>query len=136
MTIKTISYAKVFPLAPYCNERIGVEVEINEGEDPAQAFEEAKAFVESCHTKPLVEFEWAEMEKPLTPPYGTGIPLPNDYTTISEIQVEKPQTTEERMIQQIGEITELKVLESFKLLSDKYPAVKAAYDNKLKQLQP
>lgn len=45
MKIERIIYQKIFPLAPYVNERIGVEVKIEEGESPEDALLEAKKFV-------------------------------------------------------------------------------------------
>lgn len=42
MRLKTISYQKVFPIAAYVNEKIGVEIEINDGDDEQKAFQLAK----------------------------------------------------------------------------------------------
>jgi hypothetical protein len=47
--IQTIQYHKVFNLGNYSNEKIGVDIVIGEGEDPLEAFAEAKRLVEKSH---------------------------------------------------------------------------------------
>jgi hypothetical protein len=127
MTIKTIFYHKVFPLGQYTNERIGVEVVVNEGEDPRQLFEEAKAFVEGCHVPPQVEM----------PPaiHAAMMKIWND-TPPPEVQIEKPLTTADKIKSQILECTDATVLKSFELLAKNNQELKAIYDNRLKELQP
>jgi hypothetical protein len=49
MKVKTISYAKVFPLAAYVNEKIGVEIELDETDDWEETFSLAKTMVEKFH---------------------------------------------------------------------------------------
>lgn len=49
MKIQTIQYHKVFNLGNYSNEKIGVDVVIADGEDPLEAFAEAKRLVEKSH---------------------------------------------------------------------------------------
>lgn len=49
MKTKTISYSKVFPLGGYSNEKIGVEIEIEAGDDVQKAIQEARQFVEFNH---------------------------------------------------------------------------------------
>ena len=50
------------------------------------------------------------------------------------IEPQPPKNTEERLIQDIKTCKDLKVLESYKLLSIKYPNVKAAYEEKYFEL--
>lgn len=49
MKIKTINYHKVFNLGNYQNEKIGVEIALEENEDPIQAHMEAVKFVERAN---------------------------------------------------------------------------------------
>ncbi len=49
MQFKTISYSKVFNLGDYQNHKIGVEVEVNEGDDPIMCHMEAVRYVENAH---------------------------------------------------------------------------------------
>lgn len=49
MHTETVSYQKTFPLQGYSNEKIGVEIKLQSGEDPLQAFADAKLIVEKSH---------------------------------------------------------------------------------------
>lgn len=49
MKIETIQYQKTFNLGNYSNEKIGVEIKVGDGEDPLDAFAEAKKLVEKSH---------------------------------------------------------------------------------------
>ncbi|MFN0276780.1 MAG: hypothetical protein ACKVPJ_13620 [Chitinophagales bacterium] len=49
MKITSISYSKVFNLGNYSNEKIGVEIEISEVDDPVACHLEAVKYVEKAH---------------------------------------------------------------------------------------
>jgi hypothetical protein len=49
MQIEKISYHKTFNLGNYSNEKIGVDIILSEGENPLDAFAEAKKQVEKSH---------------------------------------------------------------------------------------
>lgn len=49
MKVKNVVYNKVFSLGNYENEKIGVEIEVGEGENPVEALFEAKKYVERSH---------------------------------------------------------------------------------------
>lgn len=49
MTTKSVTYSKVFSLGNYENEKIGVEIELAENENPIDALFEAKKYVEKSH---------------------------------------------------------------------------------------
>lgn len=49
MKVKTVSYSKVFSLGNYENEKLGVEVEVTEGDDVQKAMQKAREFVEFNH---------------------------------------------------------------------------------------
>jgi hypothetical protein len=74
MKVKTINYQKVFPLAQYVNERIGVEIELSIHDSEDEAFAKAKELVHS----------WADEKSQLhdsSEPYPySGIAMP--YTPI------------------------------------------------------
>lgn len=63
MIIKTISYTKVFPLAAYVNEKIGVEVEVDESESYEKQFQEIKALVNSWGSNMPIQLTDAETVK-------------------------------------------------------------------------
>ena len=49
MYTKNVTYSKVFSLGNFENEKIGVEIEIQEGDDVQKAIQEARQFVEFNH---------------------------------------------------------------------------------------
>jgi hypothetical protein len=49
MKTTSINYSKVFSLGNYENEKIGVEIEIQEGDDVQKAIQSARQFVEFNH---------------------------------------------------------------------------------------
>jgi len=49
MKTKSISYHKVFNLGDYSNEKIGVDLEIEEGDNVQDAVNKARDFVENQH---------------------------------------------------------------------------------------
>lgn len=49
MKTTLIHYSKVFSLGNFQNEKIGVDIEIQEGDDVQKAIQEARAFVEFNH---------------------------------------------------------------------------------------
>lgn len=49
MKTTKISYSKVFSLGNYENEKLGVEIEIQEGDDVQKAIQQARQFVEYNH---------------------------------------------------------------------------------------
>lgn len=49
MKTKTVTYSKLFSLGNFENEKIGVEIEIEPGDDVQQAIQSAKQYVEYNH---------------------------------------------------------------------------------------
>lgn len=49
MKIQTVEYTKTFNLGNYSNERIGIVVALEDGDNPINAFAEAKRQVEKSH---------------------------------------------------------------------------------------
>jgi hypothetical protein len=49
MKITTINYQKLFPIGAYMNERMGVEIQVGEGESAEEALKMAKWMVEKFH---------------------------------------------------------------------------------------
>lgn len=116
MKVDRISYQKVFPLGMYINERIGLEIQLDDGEDATIALSKAKAMVESFHI---------ENNKGL-------------YVEVNQeaIPIQKPEEIRiGLLIQDIESCKDIKTLESYKLLVKGKPDFQKAYDNKLKQLK-
>jgi uncharacterized membrane protein YcgQ (UPF0703/DUF1980 family) len=49
MKTKTVTYQKVFNLGDYSNEKIGVDLELEEGDNVQDAVNKARDFVENQH---------------------------------------------------------------------------------------
>jgi len=92
MTVKTITYHKVFSLGNYENEKIGVEIELQPGDDVQKALNDARAFVEYNHQ--LSGFQ-TDLEK-----CDYVINNPDEFTGN---QVRQAKEKKERIRQQMGE---------------------------------
>ena len=62
MKVSKVIYQKVFPLAQYVNEKIGIEIELTDTDDDDEAFTLAKAQVEKWHkeSNPLLYMNMGE----------------------------------------------------------------------------
>lgn len=105
-------YSETFPVVSTGHfQKIWYEVELEPGDDPRQELYKCKKLVNDFYYESNKAAEKQAKEEP-----------------------ETPQTTEAKIIAQIYRATDLKVLESFKLLSSKYPTVKAAYEQQFEKL--
>lgn len=121
MKIKTITYQKTFAIAPFLNEKIGIEIEVDDDISSDNAMKVAKAKVEIWHR---------EMNPQL---FNGSQPLPSGEIPIT--QVEKNLSPEAKLIADIMTVTDMKVLESYKLLiAKKSEALQAAYEIQVKKL--
>lgn len=57
MKFTKIAYSRTFPMEQYANEKPFVEIELQEGESPLHALQEAKRFVEEFHELNIKERE-------------------------------------------------------------------------------
>jgi hypothetical protein len=140
MKIDRIQYKKAFSLGNYSSEHIGLEGEVNEGEDLLNCFNELRELAHEIfkkHNPHLSEFQ--EPDIPVVNYGGVRVnpyspPFVNKYDLEEEPQPPKERTEEEKMIDEIENLTDLKKLESYKILAKVYPAIKQAYDNQYKKL--
>ncbi|HEY3406453.1 MAG TPA: hypothetical protein VGK59_23860 [Ohtaekwangia sp.] len=63
-----IHYSKVFSLGNYENEKIGVEIEIQEGDDVQKAIQQARQFVEFNHKLNGLNLEFEQCERVVNNP--------------------------------------------------------------------
>lgn len=97
MKVERISYQKIFPLAMYINEKIGVDILINEGDDPMVALAEAKKMVHEFHEKtndPLPEVVTGEHPIPVHQLRDNGTETDLEYEKVKN-QVEGAKTKQE-----------------------------------------
>ena len=108
---KTCGYSHTYRIGLDQFEKIWYEVELEPGDDVRQELYKCKKQVTDFHFESNKAAEKQAQEAK-----------------------EEPKTQEARIIAQIYGATDLKVLESFKLLSSKYPTVKAAYEQQFEKL--
>jgi hypothetical protein len=114
MSYYKVVYDKLFPYAPYLNERIGIEILVETSQDPLEALEEARKIVHDFRNKHIQ----AE--------------LSHQYEPIPNIQVERQEMDE--ALTGIGYSQSIADLEGYKILAKNKPVLQAAYDVKYKQL--
>jgi hypothetical protein len=117
MKIRVTGYSHTYPLGASGQfEKAWIEADFEENDDIQTSLQFLKQQVEQFHKESN----------------------PGALTVTSVKVVEEKKSVEEKTIEQINEITDIKVLKEFSLLANnmatKYPRVKSAYDNRLKQL--
>lgn len=119
MKVDKVTYQKVFPLSPYVNEKIGIEIQVDEGETPEDCLLFAKDTVENWHKKHNPELQ---------------LTLSDDQ--IAEIKVERDNTYNRiaSIISDIYSCKELKVLESYRLMVKSSLELQDAYDKQYLKL--
>jgi hypothetical protein len=87
MKTKSITYSKVFSLGNYENEKIGVEIEIQDGDDVQKAIQDARQFVEFNHKLNGFNSELAQCEHVIKNPDDfTGMQVKRAQDRMSQIQ--------------------------------------------------
>lgn len=118
---------KLFPYAPYLNEYIGFEDEVWETETELEAVDRLRKLAERSH-KERYPHLYTESGSPVT------------IEQVPEQQVDKTneiskEDAVQRVVGQINSCTELKVLQSYRMIAAGNPVLKEAYDNKLKTFE-
>lgn len=134
MLINKINYEQLFPLPqPYSNVRLSIEVILEEGDTTADAFtrgyKEANENFNRLFPQLTVNPEYAHHLTNANAEYHTGGRYPMPETII-----EPKQSATERMIAAINQCTEIKVLETFKLLVKNNAELQDAYIKKMDEL--
>jgi hypothetical protein len=117
--ITKVTYRRTYNLGSFQSEAIGVEMDLNENEDPINAFKEMNKLTDAYHLETITQLDL--------------------YRGATERVIEQPktkETQEERIIKDLGTCKELKVLETYSLLAKNNPKIQEAYNLKLKELQP
>jgi hypothetical protein len=128
MHITLINYTKTFNLGSYQSEKIGVEININEGEDAKEALSTAKALVHEFYMEGL----------PVHPEIFSVV-ADNTPVPIQQIE-EKPEIKLSKKEKQIAEIASCTKLEkpdgllSYEVLLKTYPYLTDIYNETLKRL--
>lgn len=128
MHISKVNYTKTFNLGSYQSEKIGVEIDLNEGEDAKEALAAAKDLVHEYYMEGL----------PLQPETHSVVA---DNAIVPIVQVEKEPTTklskEEQQKAVISSCTHLEKpdgLLSYEVLLKTYPYLTEVYNETYKRL--
>ena len=129
MKIKSINYQRTFNLGMYESLKLGIDIDVDDDNTDA-AFDLAKELIQKEYKKSVSNVPEIQM--------GTTEKVVEISEEERSYKPPKPpkQTPEEKIIEQIMGTTDLLVLQSFKLLSNKYPSVQEAYNNQLLKLKP
>lgn len=121
MHINLVTYQKVFPLGAYINEKIGVEISLEAGEDATIALDTARNLVHEYHEK------------------NNPVPIYED-AALPETQVDKGVQPNEKLTKEdkqrlaISSCQDIKTLESYKLIVKKYDYLQPVYDETMERL--
>lgn len=118
MPITTVTYQKTYPIGPFLNEKIGIEISLGENQDAKEALSEAKKLADQFHQE-------------ANPHLYNGSQQP-EPEVLPTVQVERKQSQLEN---DIRSCTEIKVLEAYKLLVSNKPDLKKAYDETIEKLK-
>ena len=109
---KTIGYSHTYPITVTGQfQKIWIEFELDEGDDPRQELYKAKKIVNDFFYESNKAAEKQQEQKK-----------------------EEPQSQEAKIIAQIYAASDLKVLETFKLLAKNHKTIEAAYNQRLNEL--
>lgn len=131
MKITTVKYGRTFSLGSFQSERIDFEASVDDGETPEQVLLSLKERCNNFHQETNKGLYIVNM--------GTGeVRIPSESAQTQESPPFAPKTQPYSTIEAINSCTTLKVLQEFDLIvknmSNKYPEIQEAYDNKLKEL--
>lgn len=118
MKVVKVIYQKVFPLAQYVNEKIGIEIELDGMDDENKAFKIAKDTVEKWHKEGNPQMQE-------TPAGEVSIPV---------IQVQKDEKANGLYEEDIMSCKNLKVLEAYQSLIVGNPKLEKAYNKRRHQI--
>ena len=128
MKIDRISYQKTFNIGSYQSERIGVEIELNSGEDAKEALSTAKALVHEFYMEGIPQ----QVET-------HSVVADNVIVPIVDIKADEPPPTkltkEEQQKKYLTDCTTIEELNTFKLLVKNNPHLQEIFDNHYKTLK-
>ena len=125
MRFTQVSYQKTFNLGSYQSERIGVELELSEGESPKEALDTAKQLVEEYHK---------ENNKGLVLSEILPISTSNIHDDEKGVKFTQPPPSKQSISEQITSCTDIKILESYKLIVKKNPELQNVYNETMDYL--
>lgn len=126
MKLTTISFMQTFPTGNFSNQKLATEIQLDDTDNPQEAFTLAKKIVNDAFERLNPQISWSS-SMVVGEPFYYEHPIP-------EQKPDPKEDATQRMIRAINECSTISVLETFKLLASKNPIIQEAYDNKLKEL--
>ncbi len=123
MTIKSINYQELLPSGSFLNVRYGMEISIDSDAEAERAYELAKELVHETHKK---QFPFM---------YEKKAPIYSGEEPVIEVKKSSALTQVELLKQQMSTCTELKTLESYKLLVKSNPELQDFYNHQQKIIE-
>jgi hypothetical protein len=120
MKIEKVTYQKAFVVGPYLQERIGIEIQLDDADTPQYVLNQAKAIVEGWHKEANPHL------------FVEGGPLAIGPMGVQHVGEKKTPT--EIILEGIGTCTDLTVLKSYSLMATREEITKKAYDQKFEEL--
>ena len=129
MSYHKVIYEKLFPYAPYLNERIGIEILVETGQSPDECLKEAKEIVDKFYASNLPQSPFPETH---------SVVADNVIVPIVDIKADEPPPTkltkEEQQKKYLTDCTTIEELNTFKLLVKNNPHLQDTFEEHLKFL--
>lgn len=122
MQISKVTYQKTYNLGNFSSERIGVEIDLNAGEDAKNALDVAKSLVEEYHKESAALYPM---------PFQEEIEIPIISKATKELLKDDLQIREPTLEEQIMSCEEINVLKSYVHIAKRDPQLQLAYDKKM-----
>jgi len=138
MKLIQIEFEELFPTGVYANQRYRAIATIDERENITECYKALKDKIEDVFVQlnPQIQFSNPMFHHPtISDIEVTDHPTNGNLLVIRE-KTNPKEEAEQRMLEAINTCTELKVLETFKLLVKNNPVFQNAYNEKLKQFIP
>jgi hypothetical protein len=107
MKVDRITYKKVFPLSPFINEHLGVEMQVDEGDNVDEVMQAAKMLVHSWHNPQMVDVHAPPLEPVINLRDEPVINTIEDANSIEELSTLKKDLPTHLMPQYMSKLREL-----------------------------
>jgi hypothetical protein len=141
MKIEKITYMQTFPTGSFANQKLGIDIQLDELDSPEKVYAQAKQIVNDAFNAMNPGF-YIQYVTPTPEAYNgaryTGSDdEPRFYAATGSQTVTQPKDPEQSIVDDIATVTDLKVLDSYKLIANnKGGRILEAYNQKLQSLQP
>src|SRR5690606_3428907 len=136
-----ITYMQTFPTGSFANQKLGIDIQLDELDSPEKVYAQAKQIVNDAFNAMNPGF-YIQYVTPTPEAYNGARYTGSDdepifYAATSRQTVTQPKDPEQSIVDDIATVTDVKVLDSYKLIANKKGGrILEAYNQKLQSLQP